>query len=148
MADDARRAIHAGAVDRLWVLIVAGIPTGVVVAGVGSRLAMLLLRLTSPEHVHGLVSDDGFVIGRVTLSGTYNLLLIGAAAGVIGAAAYTWVAPWLLGPLWFRRLTTAIGSGVVVGSLLIHSDGVDFRVLEPHWLALALFVLLPALFGW
>lgn len=69
---------------RLWVLIVAGIPTGVVVAGVGSRLAMLVLRSTSPEEVIGVTSDDGFEIGRFTLSGTYNLLMLGAVSAVIG----------------------------------------------------------------
>jgi hypothetical protein len=72
----------------MWVVVMAGIPTGVVVAGVGSRLAMLLLRLTSSSSVGGVSSDDGFEIGRFTLGGTYNLLLLGAAVGVIGAVAY------------------------------------------------------------
>lgn len=133
--------------ERLWVLMVAGIPTGVLVAGVGSRLAMLVLRLTSPDTVVGVTSDDGFEIGRFTIGGTYNLLMLGAAVGLIGAAAYRAVQPWLLGPEWFRRLTVAAASGAVVGSLLIHADGVDFRVLEPTWLAVSLFVALPALFG-
>ncbi len=104
--------------ERLWILIVAGIPTGVVVAGVGSRVAMLVLRLTSPAWVNGVTSDDGFEIGRFTLSGTYNLLLLGAAVGLVGAAAYRAVAPWLLGPVWFRYLTVAAASGAVVGSML------------------------------
>ncbi len=104
--------------ERLWVLIVAGIPTGVLVAGVGSRLAMLVLRLTSPNSVVGVTSDDGFEIGRFTLGGTYNLLMLGAVVGVIGAAAYRAARPWLLGPAWFRRLTVAAGSGAVVGSAL------------------------------
>lgn len=133
--------------DGVRLLIVAGIPVGVIVAGVGSRLAMLLLRLTSPDSVGGVRSDDGFVIGQVTLAGTYNLLLLGASVGIIGAGAYQWVRPWLLGPWWFRRLTTALGSGVVVGSILLHADGIDFRVLEPSWLAMSVFVALPALFG-
>lgn len=133
--------------ERLWVLIVAGIPTGVLVAGVGSRLAMLVLRATSPEAVVGVTSDDGFEIGRFTLGGTYNLLILGAVVGVIGAAAYRAVQPWLLGPAWFRRLTVAAGSGAVVGSMLIHADGIDFRLLKPTWLAVFLFVALPALFG-
>lgn len=88
--------------ERLWILVVAGISTGVVVVGVGSRLAMLVLRLTSPDRVHGLTSDDGFVIGRFTFGGTYNLLLLGAAIGVIGAATYRAVSPWLSGPAWSR----------------------------------------------
>ena len=133
--------------ERLWVLIVAGIPTGVLVAGVGSRLAMLVLRVTSPEAVVGVTSDDGFEIGQFTLGGTYNLLVLGAVVGVIGAAAYRAVQSWLLGPAWFRRLTVAAGSGAVVGSMLIHADGIDFRVLKPTWLAVFLFVALPALFG-
>lgn len=71
--------LRTDTLDRLRLLIVAGITTGVLVVGVGSRLAMFALRLTSPEHVRGITSDDGFVIGRFTLSGTYNLLALGAA---------------------------------------------------------------------
>src|SRR5829696_4411584 len=134
-------------VEGLRVLTVAGIPTGVLVAGVGSRLAMLLLRLTSDESVNGLESDDGFTIGEVTLSGTYNLLMLGATVGVIGAGAYRMVRPWLIGPNWLRRVTVALGAGAVVGSMLIHADGVDFRALTPTWLAIGLFVALPATFA-
>ena len=144
-AGDASAA--AEVLERLRVLVVAGIPVGVVVVGVGSRLAMLLLRLTSPEQVRGVESDDGFRIGQVTLAGTYNLLMLGAAVGIIGAAAYRTVAPWLIGRAWFRRVTTAAASGAVVGSMLIHADGVDFTVLKPTWLAIGLFVALPAAFG-
>jgi hypothetical protein len=133
--------------ERLRVIVVAGIAVGVVVGGVGSRAAMLVLRLTSPDHVRGVTSDDGFTIGRVTLSGTYNLLLLGAAVGIIGAAAYRVVAPWLIGPRWFRYLTTGAASGAVVGSMLLHSDGIDFTLLKPTWLAIALFIALPAVFG-
>ena len=43
---------------QLRLLIVAGIATGVIVVGIGSRLAMLLLRLTSPDFVIGMQSDD------------------------------------------------------------------------------------------
>lgn len=130
------------------VLLVAGVMTGVLVAGVGSRLAMLLLRVTSPDTVIGVQSDDGFIIGDVTLSGTYNLLNLGALIGVVGAAAYVLVAPWLLGPLWFRRFTVSAVAGALVGSMVVRADGVDFTVLEPLWLAVTLFVGLPALFGW
>ena len=61
----------------LRLVVVAGLSVGILVIGVGSRLAMLLLRLTSPGTVIGVTSDDGFVIGRTTLSGTYNLLSVG-----------------------------------------------------------------------
>lgn len=134
-------------IEGLRVLIVGGIPAGVILVGLGSRLAMLLLRLTSPERARGVTSDDGFTIGQVTLAGTYNLLLIGAAVGIIGAVAYQLVAPWLIGPSWFRRLTTGLASGAVAGSMLVHADGIDFTLLQPTWLAIGLFIALPALFG-
>lgn len=133
--------------ERLRVLVVAGTIVGVLVAGIGSRLAMLVLRLTSPDTVLGVTSDDGFEIGRFTLGGTYNLMGLGAFVGIIGAAAYRAVAPWLLGPRWVRRVTVAAGSGAVVGSILISADGVDFNLLKPTWLAISLFIALPALFG-
>lgn len=134
-------------IEGMRVLIVGGIPFGVVVVGVGSRLAMFLLRVTSSDRVVGLTSDDGFTIGRVTLEGTYNLLMLGAAVGIIGAGAYLMVKPWLIGPTWFRRLTTGLASAAVVGSMLVHADGIDFTLLKPTWLAIGLFVALPGLFG-
>lgn len=143
----APRSLDRLVLEQIRVLVVAGIGTGAIVVGIGSRLAMLALRLTSPDSVIGRQSDDDFTIGEFTLGGSYNLLLLGAAVGIIGVAAYQCVAPRLIGPLWFQRLTVALASGVVVGSMLVHADGIDFRVLKPMWFAIGLFVLLPALFG-
>lgn len=141
------RALAVDALGRVREVVAVGLITGFVVGGVGSRLAMLLLRLTSPDSVVGVESDDGFLIGQVTLGGTYGLLVIGVAFGILGAAFYRLLAPWLIGPTWFRSLTTALGCGAVVGAMLVHSDGIDFRLLEPTWLAIALFIAIPAGFG-
>lgn len=129
------------------VVVVAGIATGIVVVGGGSRLAMFALRATSHDRVNGRISDDGFEIGRFTLGGTYNLVALGAAVGVIGAVAYLFVRPFLIGPRWFRYVTVALASGAVVGSMMLHADGIDFRALTPTWFAMALFIALPFLFG-
>lgn len=128
-------------------MIVAGITAGVLLVGVGSRMAMMLLRVTSPDHVHGITSDDGFTIGEVTLAGTYNLLALGGVVGIIGAVAYRLVKRWLIGPVWFRRLTVGLAAGAVAGAGLIHADGVDFTLLQPTWLAIGLFIALPVQFG-
>jgi len=133
--------------ERLRVIALAGAGLGLLVGGIGGRLAMFLLRVTSPAFVDGRISDDGFEIGRFTLSGTYNLLGIGIGAGLVGAAVYLLVAPWLIGPVWFKRFTAALGAGIVVGAMLVHADGIDFTVLEPLWLAVGLFVAIPMLFG-
>jgi hypothetical protein len=134
-------------IETMRVLIVSGVSAGALLVGLGSRVAMLILRLTSPDSVHGVESDDGFTIGEVTIGGTYNLLQLGAVVGIIGAAAYLWVAPWLIGPTWFRRLTTGLAAAAVAGSMLVHADGIDFTVLKPTWLAIGLFVALPGVFG-
>lgn len=133
--------------ELLRILVVTGVSVGIVVIGLGSRLAMLLLRLTSSDSVIGVTSDDGFEIGRVTLAGTHNLMVIGAAVGFIGAVAYVAVAPWLVGPTWFRRFTVGVTAGVFVGAMLIHSDGIDFHLLGPLWLAVTLFIALPVAVG-
>ncbi len=133
--------------DLLRIAVVAGVCVGILVIGLGSRLAMLLLRVTSPDDVIGVTSDDGFEIGRTTLSGTYNLLALGAGVGVIGALACIAVAPWLIGPGWFRRLTVGMTAGALVGSMVIVPGGIDFTRLEPTWLAVALFVGLPVVAG-
>jgi hypothetical protein len=135
------------AVRRFTAAVLAGAFTGFLVGGVGGRLAMLVLRLTTGDSVHGVVSDDGFVIGRVTLAGTIGLLLVATLIGVLGALVHRLVVPWLIGPRWFRRLTTAAGSGLVVGAMLVHRGGVDFTRLRPAGLAIALFVLVPGLYG-
>jgi hypothetical protein len=132
---------------RFSATVIAGGFTGLIAGGVGGRLAMLVLRLTTGDAVHGVVSDDGFIIGQVTLGGTIGLLAIGTAFGVLGALVHRLVVPWLIGPRWFRRLTTAFGAGVVVGALLVHRDGIDFTTLRPAGLAVALFVLVPGLYG-
>lgn len=133
--------------ETMRVIIVAGVLYGVVSIGIGSRVAMLLLRLTSSRSVIGIRSDDDFVIGRFTLAGTYNLLMLGAVFGMLGVGMYLLVAKRLLGPTWFRQVTVGLACGAVVGSMLVHADGVDFTKLTPTWFAIALFVALPALFG-
>jgi hypothetical protein len=118
----------------------AGAVAGLLVGGVGGRLAMLLLRFTSPGTAVGLTSDDGFEIGVVSTS-TFNLLFVTTALGGVVGALYAGVrgaVPERLRlPLWVVFWACVGGAG------LVHDDGVDFTELEPGWLAVALFVVLP-----
>ncbi len=126
-----------------WVLVGAGSGAiaGLVVGGIGGRLAMLLLRLTSPDFVVGMTSDNGFEIGVVSTR-TLNLLLatagLGAVNGVLYSALRGAIPVRLRLPLWTLLAAALGGAGVV------HEDGVDFTLLEPASLAVALFVALPA----
>ena len=131
---------------RLAVCVLAGAVTGVLIGGIGGRLAMMLLAITSPS-AKGVTSDDGFEIGQFTLAGTLSLLLVGLLLGAFGGAIYSVVRYLRMGPRWFEIAALAIGPGVVVGSMLVHTDGVDFVLLRPLWLAVALFVIIPAAYG-
>jgi hypothetical protein len=125
----------------------AGALLGALVGGVGGRLAMRLLMLTSSDALRGVDTDDGFPIGRFTLSGTLTLLALSTIVGVVGGLAYLVIRRWLIGGAAFRSATCALGAGLVVGSMLVHADGIDFTLLAPRWLAVSLFVAIPALFG-
>lgn len=141
----APRRDWATALDRFGSALFGGLLAGFVVGGIGGRLAMLLLRLTSSDGIRGIRSDDDFVIGRFT---TETLFLLGAATllGATLAVGYLAVRRWLPGR--HRPLQAAIFLGLVGGAFVIHPDGVDFTLLDPLWLAVALFVVLPAGFGW
>lgn len=127
-----------------WVLVgtAAGAIAGFLVGGIGGRLAMLLLRLTSPEIVLGVTSDDGFVIGSVTAQ-TFQLMfgmtVLGAINGVLYATLRTAI------PKRLRLLLWAGFAALFGGSIIVHEDGVDFTLLEPALLAILLFVALPGL---
>lgn len=137
---------HESLIRTLGATTLVGITLGAFVGGIGFRLAMRALFLTSGPSVRGVVSDDGFRIGVVT-SATANLIFLGTLFGIVGAVVYLGVRPFLIGPRWLRALTCGLAGGAVIGSQLVHPEGVDFTLLSPTWLAIALVVAVPALFG-
>ncbi|QIK76734.1 hypothetical protein [Nocardioides piscis] len=128
-------------------VLLASILAGLICVGIVSRLAMLLLARLNPM-ADGVVSDDGFVMGQFTVSGSLNLFLLGGTLiAVVGALTYFVVRPLLFGPVWFQWFSLSLPPGVVAGAVAVHTGGVDFQLLEPLWLAVSLFVAVPALFG-
>jgi hypothetical protein len=140
--DNGHRA--ALAAKRLGVAAAAGGLTGALVGGIGGRLAMLLLRLTSDPSLHGLDTDDGFTIGIVSSETTF-LVMFAAVVGVVGGLVYLLVRMWL--PARRRALLFGALTGLVGGAIVIRPGGVDFTVLEPLSLAVVLFVALPVAYG-
>jgi hypothetical protein len=127
--------------------IIIGVATGAVIGGLGGRLAMRILFLTSDDAVKGLTSDDGFEIGKFSLGDTAGLIVVTSVIGVIAALLLLVAWPFVSR---FGRTTVpmmAVLYGVVGGALMVHTDGVDFTVLEPAALAIALFVAICAGFG-
>lgn len=148
MADTsyAWRPAATEALRRLAVVTVAGAIVGLLVGGIGGRLAMSLLAGLNTEDA-GTLSDDGFTMGQVTLAGTLNLLLVGTVLGVLGGGIYLAVRDLRIGPAWFRAASLAVGATVVVGAGLVHSDGVDFTLLEPTWAAIGLTLAVPFVYA-
>src|SRR4029450_10194938 len=119
---------------------------GLVVGGIGGRLAMMLLARLNPEATD-VTGDDGFTMGQCTVSDTLNLLLLGTLLGVVGAGVYALLRGLRIGPRWFQVLSICVGPAVVISALIVHTDGVDLQLLEPTWLTIGLFIALPGLYA-
>lgn len=120
---------------------VAGGVGGLLVGGIGGRIAMLMLRLTSDSSVNGVRSDDGFIIGRFSVD-TLNLLAAGTVLGSIVGLLIIAGRPFL--PWRWMPIAWGAAGALCGGALFINPDGVDFTLLAPLWLAVLLFVALPA----
>jgi hypothetical protein len=139
-----RGATRRTVLARISVTCAIGVLTGAVIGGAGGRLAMLVLRLTSDPSLHGRETDDGFTIG--VISGA-TLVLVGLTAflGVAGARIYSATRSWV--PARLRPWTAAALAGAAGGAAVIRPDGLDYTLLEPLPLAVAMFVALPAAYG-
>jgi hypothetical protein len=122
----------------------AGFLAGVLIGGVGGRLAMLALRLTSDPSLHGVSTDDGFTIGRVSVE-TLFLLGVTAGLGMAGGLFYLVVRRWIPSP--WRIPLMMLFFALVGGAGIIGPSDVDFTRLSPLSLAVAFFVLIPAAYG-
>lgn len=133
-------------VRRVAVSTAAGALIGLVVGGVWGRAFMAILAALNPED-HGTRTDDGFAMGQFTVGGTINLGIVTVILGAIGGLVFLGVRGLRFGPPWFRLTSLPLGATLVVGSLQVHADGVDFSRLEPLWLAVAMTLSVPALYG-
>ncbi|GBC87242.1 hypothetical protein HRbin12_01245 [bacterium HR12] len=121
--------------------LAAGALAGFLVGGVGGRLGMLVLRLTSSPALHGAKTDDGFTIGVVSGETTF-LLGVTTVLGALGGLAYLIARSWL--PERLRPWGWGLLGALVGGSAIVRPDGIDFTLLDPLPLALAMFVAIPA----
>ena len=122
----------------------AGLVAGLIAGGVGSRLAMRILALTSPD-AQGAITEAEAIVGEITLEGSLFLLAAGAALGMAGGLAYVAARRWL--PIRATGLIFGLLMLAVSGRFLVSPDNIDFDILNPAWLAIAMFASLPILFG-
>jgi hypothetical protein len=132
----------------LTVAAIAGVTSGVLIAGAGGRLAMRLIAQQSPE-AHGQITEAQATVGEISIDGTIGLFIFGGLpAGVVAAAIYVAIQRWMpRGPL----------GGFVFGLLLLtvlaprieplRADNIDFAIVGPGWLSLTVLSALVILEG-
>ena len=122
----------------------SGFVSGLLIGGVGGRVAMFVLRLTSDPALRGAKTDDGFTIG-VFSSETLFLLGVTAGLGILGGLFYLIVRGWI--PDRWRVVVMTVYVGLVGGAGLVSPDGIDFKALSPLSLAVAMFVAIAVAYG-
>lgn len=117
-----------------------GLAVGIVVGGLGGRVAMRLIALLIPESA-GAFTENGNRIGDITLEGSLSLIVFaGLFVGIFVAVIWVVVSPWLphsLGPRALAAAVLAIGLGSFA---LIEGSNPDFGVLgfDPRVIAVLL----------
>lgn len=106
---------------------------------------MRVVALQSASGYDGLTTDDGAANGEITLLGTLGLVVFLALVGGVAGLVYAAVRPAL--PERRRPLVWGVLTGLVVGSMVIHADGVDYAVLGSRWVSVAMFGAVSAGYG-
>ncbi|MBP1134012.1 hypothetical protein JOE31_000244 [Arthrobacter sp. PvP023] len=136
----------------LWwanVATAAALASGILVAWAGGRLAMRILALTSPASAQGRLTEAQANVGFPTIDGSIALLFFGGLpAGFAAAFIYLFIRRWLPAGRW---------AGPALGVLLLlvfgasvdplRAENIDFAIVGPGWLSVALFSALAVLHG-
>jgi hypothetical protein len=134
-----------------WVqlVLVTGLLAGVLVMGVGGRLAMRLLGATAGDAAQGRLTEADEVVGEITVGGTIGFVLfIGVLSGLVTTLAW-FAARRFLPPRWPGGLLFGAGLLVVLGTRMdpLRPGNEDFDIVGPWWLAIAAFTALSLAFG-
>ncbi len=122
----------------------ATVVSGILIGGVGGRIVMRVSALAAGPEMVGRVTENGNRIGEFTIGGTLILIVfVGALGGVLASVVVVGSEPWLqwMGP--------ARGLGFAVAVLAVYGqfDSIDFLILEPKTLNVAMFLALFVVFG-
>jgi len=125
----------------------AGIASGALVGGIGSRVVMRVLAITSAPQATGILTQNGNRVGEITTGGTIALIVAGVGIGMLGAFLWLVAKRWIPGRGWRRGLLFGFVLLCLGGALLIDPKNADFAHLRPALLAVVMFAALFPLFG-
>ena len=145
---DELNVLYLKAGRAICVGLLAGIPAGVLVGGIGSRIAMRISALAGGEGIAGRLTENGNVVGEMTRDGTLFLVIfMGLATGIVGGVLYGIIRSWLPGSSLVRGVLYGLLLLAVLGAVTIDSGNRDFAELGPPGLNVGMFALLHILFG-
>ena len=115
-----------------------GALSGLVAAGVGSRVVMKLIALADPS-TDGTFTDVKATVGEFTVAGTLGLLVLGTMVGAMGGLVYLGLRRWLPVPAAWKGVAFGVLTLASVGNVVIDDGNVDFQIFEPVLLVVVLF---------
>ena len=122
----------------------ASVVVGVLVGGVGGRLVMRVSAIAAGSDAAGFVTENENTVGEITVGGTVALIVFGGElGGLLASIAVVGAEPWLrwMGPV------RGIGFGLAVLAAYFSFDTLDFRLIDPPALNVAMFAGLFMVFG-
>jgi hypothetical protein len=132
--------------DSAIVVVGAGI-AGALVGGLGGRLVMRLAALAAPE-VRGTLTENGNVVGDITLQGTIAVIIFAALSSTLfGAGAFVVARPWLPRRTVPRGLVFGAFLLALTGTAVVDAANADFVLLGDRLLNVTMFSALFMVFG-
>ncbi|HEX2469967.1 MAG TPA: hypothetical protein VHK05_05210 [Candidatus Limnocylindrales bacterium] len=126
---------------------IAGIIVGLLVAGLGGRLIMRLATILHEDTV-GLRTENGEVIGNITLNGTLALMTFGGLGmGLMAGTIWVIVSPWIPDRGLARAFATATAAIALGTPSLIQRTNPDFFLLGYDPIVVVLLIGLVGLVG-
>ena len=136
----------------LWWVQVALATTllcGLLIMGVGGRLAMRLLGATGGDTAQGRITEANEVVGEITVGGTIGFIVfVGLLSGLVTTVVW-FVVRRFLPERWVGGLLFGLALLVVLGTRMdpLRPGNEDFDLVGPWWLAIVTFVVLALVFG-
>lgn len=125
----------------------AGIVVGLLVAGLGGRVVMRIATILHEDAV-GMITENGEVVGDITIGGTAALMVFGGLGmGLLAGTIWVIVGPWLPGRGAARALIAGLAAIALGTPALVQRTNPDFAMLGRDPLVVALLIGLVGLVG-
>jgi hypothetical protein len=126
----------------------AGIISGVLVAGILGRIAMRVAGSMARPELIGIETANGNRVGEITFGGTLVIaLFVGIPAGILGAALFASAEPWLRRYRPWQGVAFGLSLVIAAGFIFIEPGNFDFQRFGSTSVNIATFAALFVAFG-